>query len=308
MTSHTVQSAAHGEPQRYVDSPDIVLPAPARRGNQRATTSPVSVPKAMTIREITGQETLHPFLIQDRIAGAYFIGDLDPRYWPFCRWWGAEDDSGQLIAVVLLYTGLRMPAVLTLGDEMGVEAILADAAVQSELPARFYAHVMTPHLLALQERYHVDNMHQMLRMGLDKADFKPLEVAPCSVQGVSHRDTADLMDLYRYYPDNFFEPYQLESGYYFGVHINDHLVSVAGVHIFSEQYDIAAIGNIVTHPKHRAKGYSSCCTSFLLNKLFERVSLVALNVHKENAAAQRVYSRLGFHAHVRYLEGLVERR
>ncbi len=262
----------------------------------------------MKVREISDKDTLHKYLIKDRVTAAYHLGDLDEQYFPFCRWWGAGNDDDELDAVILLYSGLRMPAVLALGNADGVDDILGNAAVKAELPGRFYAHVMNSHLAALNERYHVDDMTSMVRMGLYAEDYTRPERELNGVETVGHGDTAELMNLYRYYPDNFFEPYQLESGYYYGLREAGHLVSVAGIHVFSEQYDIAAIGNIVTHPDHRSKGYSSRCTSRLLRAILERVSTVALNVDKRNEAARTVYKRLGFHDHVKYVEGLVTRR
>ena len=83
----------------------------------------------------------------------------------------------------------------------------------------------------------------------------------------------------------------LESGYYYGHREAGELVSVAGIHVFSEQFDVAAIGNIVTHADFRSRGHSRRCTAALLRGLFGKVSLAALNVHTENEAAQTVYRR-----------------
>ena len=260
------------------------------------------------IREVGDQEGLHGLLIRDRLAAAYLLGDLDPRYTDYCRWWGAYNAEDSLQAVVLLYTGLRLPALLTFGETDGIERIFDDPAVQAEMPSRVFAHIMNGHLGALQGLYELDSMRSMIRMGLSRDDFKDPGEDLSAVRAVTHADTAGLMGLYKHYPDNFFEPYQLETGLYFGVEAADRLVSVAGVHIFSETYDLAAIGNVVTHPEHRSKGHSRRCTSRLLKALFDDVSLVALNVQKSNLAAHRVYSRLGFSDHVRYLEGLVQRR
>ncbi len=262
----------------------------------------------MNVREISDKTTLHRYLITDPVVAAYHLGDLDDRYFPFCRWWGADGEDGELKSVILLYSGLRLPAVLALGDPEGVDQILESPAVQHELPGRFYAHVLNGHLASLQHHYNVDKMISMVRMGLRREDYTRPERELNGVETVSHSDTAELMSLYRYYPDNFFEPYQLETGYYYGLREAGRLVSVAGIHVYSEQYDIAAIGNIVTHPDHRCKGYSSRCTSRLLRSLLERVSLVALNVQRDNAAARTVYKRLGFHDHAKYVEGLVTRR
>lgn len=257
------------------------------------------------IRPVDNKIVLHSLLIQDRVAGAYLLGDLDDNYFGYCRWWGAHATDGTLESVMLLYTGLRLPAVLTFGNTTGIEDIFSDPAVRNELPTQFYAHIMNEHLAAFQGHYNTDALRSMVRMGLAKHDFKHPGDDLGGITRIGHSHTAELMDLYRYYPDSFFEPYQLESGFYFGTHVDGDLVSVAGTHLFSSAYSVAAIGNIVTHPKHRSQGHSRRCTTRLLEALFEEVSIAALNVERDNVAAQRVYRRLGFTDHIRYLEGLV---
>ena len=260
------------------------------------------------VPEIIGidKAALLRFLMRDRLAAAYPIGDLDPRFSDFCRWWGHSGTDGELDGILLLYTGLRSPVVLTLGSGDAVERLLAQAA--PELPTRFYAHVMGDHVGALEHGWAARRLRPMVRMGLSRSAF----IAPSEdlrgVVPVTHQDTSELALLYRFYPDNFFEPYQLESGYYYGVREGGHLVSVAGVHVYSRAHDIAAIGNVVTHPEHRSKGHSRRCTARLCQALFETVSLVALNVDRENVAARRIYQRLGFTDHLEYLEGFVETR
>ena len=265
-----------------------------------------------TVCETQDREALHRFLCHDRITAAYQLGDLDPRYFSYCRWWASAPAGGDLDAVLLLYAGLRMPAVLTLGSAEGLEAILDRPEVRAELPGRFYVHILGDHMAAVQSYYRVDDLRYMVRMGLAREDYAHPEPAAASqlpeVTPITHADTAALMSLYRYYPDSFFEPYQLEGGFYCGMREGARLLSVAGTHVFSETYDVACLGNVVTHPDHRRKGYSRKCTSVLLDKLFERVSLVALNVRKDNDAARGVYRALGFHDHVKYLEGMVSAR
>lgn len=251
-------------------------------------------------------QALHRFLARDRISAAYQLGDLDPRFSDFCRWWSSTDASGEVDAALLLYTGLRSPAVLTLGSSPAIERLLAEAA--PELPTRFYAHVLRDHLDALAGGYVARHLRPMIRMGLARAAFTPVDADLAEVQKVTHQDTADLVALYRFYPDNFFEPYQLEAGYYYGLRQDGQLVSVAGTHVVSRKYDIACIGNIVTHPDHRSRGYSRRCTTRLLHDLFSSVSLVALNVDRDNEAACSIYRRLGFVDHLEYLEGFVEQR
>ena len=64
------------------------------------------------------------------------------------------------------------------------------------------------------------------------------------------------MKLYEHYPDNFWPPSR--PGYCSAYEQND-LISVAGIHNLSDRYNIAAIGNIVTHLDHRGQGLAYRC-------------------------------------------------
>ena len=70
---------------------------------------------------------------------------------------------------------------------------------------------------------------------------------------LGHKDTGEIMSLFqKYYPDNLFEPAQLESGLYCGIKNEEgKLASVAGIHLLNPEYKVAAIGNIVTDSNYR---------------------------------------------------------
>jgi ribosomal protein S18 acetylase RimI-like enzyme len=258
------------------------------------------------IKPIDDRDVLHGFLSADRAACAYQLGDLDDAYFPWCDWWGAYDGD-ELKLVLLLYKGLSVPVTLTYGDSAYVEELFE--AVYHQLPDRFYCHVLEGHLPGLARHYETEELHLMLRMALGRDEYAPRQV-DLDVVRLGHRHTAQIVSLYEHYPDNFFEPYQLETGLYFGIldRSGGDLVSIAGIHVLSNAYDIGVIGNLVTHPEHRGKNLATRVTGRLLNEVFERVSLAALNVDEANTAALRTYQTFGFRPHHRYYEGLVKRR
>ena len=260
--------------------------------------------EAMTIRHNFSPDELRAFLVNDRLTAAYQLGDLDPAYEPFCSWHGYEH-GGELATLFLLYTGLRIPVLLTLGDEAFVDPLLA--ALRDELPVRFHVHVLEEHQKALHRYYQYKSLSRMLRMGLVREEFQTTADTGRVIQ-LSHPDTAAIMELYHHYPDNFFDPSQLDTGMYFGIRDGNRIVSIAGIHVLSETDDIAAIGNLVTHRNYRRCGYGYLCTIRLLEELFEKVSLVALNVAESNTPAVFLYQKFGFRSHNVYYEGVVTRR
>jgi predicted GNAT family acetyltransferase len=193
-----------------------------------------------------------------------------------------------------------MPAVLASGGPVEVEALVAGS--RGALPRRFYGHILESHRDALERFYDAPALKPMSRMGLRRADYRPVS-DPGGVERLAHRDTAAIMQLYQHYPDNFFEPAHLDTGLYFGVRDGTELVSVAGIHVLSESNDVAVIGNIVTHTEHRGRGLASRCVRQLLDELFERVGHVALNVQVGNEPAIACYRKFGFVENHRFLEG-----
>jgi len=100
----------------------------------------------------------------------------------------------------------------------------------------------------------------------------------------------------------------LDTGKYLGCFKDDELVGAAGVHVDSDEYNIAVLGNITTHPDHRRHGIATRLTGALVGELVEEKKTVSLNVHSENDPAIRAYRRLGFKIIHRYREGLFTRR
>lgn len=257
----------------------------------------------MAAFRVEDRDELREFLVTDRLANAYLLGNLDPSYFQFCRWYGMRRDDGSLGSLVLLYTGLSLPVVFMTGTEPDFRQLLEDA--KESLPRRFHFHVLDDQVETVREVFHPATSQRMLRMGLSRERYEQTRrpARATNVARLGHRDTASIMKLYEHYPDNFFEPSQLETGLYFGVRDEVGLSSIAGIHVVSQDHDIAVIGNFVTHPSRRGEGLASACTARLLDELFETVSLVALNVQEGNAAAVHMYESFGFEQNNVFFEG-----
>lgn len=256
------------------------------------------------IREVRDREMLGRFLAREPVRTAYLLGDLDPLFFPYARYFVYFGEKEPL-AVAMRYDGLSAPALLTYGSTDHVPLLLA--ALSHRLPSRVYVHLPEEHAPAYESLLgDTRSLRRMARLGLDRSRFVP----PADLTGVSratHADTADIIDLYRFYPDSFFEPYHLETGYYFVARDEGRVVSVAGVHAVSFEHDIGVLGNIVTHPDFRGRGHSTNCTGRLVEELFLRLSRLALNVSADNDSARSVYARLGFVDDSTFYEGLIDR-
>ncbi len=267
--------------------------------------TPSSPPPASRPRLVEDKDLLRATLRRDPIATAYMLGDLADPYCNYTRWYGAgEGDT--LEGVVLVYTALSAPVVITFGEPGPVEDVFATC--HDAFPGRALVHLQPDHLQAIDQSFKCENLRPMLRMGLSSKAFAPAPEAAYDILQLGHRDTGEIIELFQFYPDNFFEPTQLGTGHYYGVRLDGRLVSVAGVHVFAPDERVACLGNIVTHPDYRGRGLSTACTSHLCAALIaEGVDVLALNVDRHNRSAVRVYEKLGFREHLTYLEGLMLR-
>ncbi|MFC4149723.1 GNAT family N-acetyltransferase [Micromonospora mangrovi] len=243
---------------------------------------------AMPVRAEHDRAVLAALLARDPVLHAYQLGDLDDFFWPYTSWFRRGDQ------VALLYHGVELPTLLAFaapGDAGELAALLVELA--PVLPARLWAHLSPGLSAALTERFDVTAAAEHHRMALtDPARLTA--VAPAG-QVLDGADLPALLDLYAVaYPGNWFDPRMLDTGQYVGVRDGDELVAVAGVHVWSPTWRVAALGNVTTHPRMRGRGLAGAAVAALCVRLRDTVDHVTLNVRADNLAAVRLYERLGF--------------
>ncbi|KAB1914397.1 GNAT family N-acetyltransferase [Micromonospora sp. AMSO31t] len=242
----------------------------------------------MAVRAEHDRVVLAELLGRDPVLHAYQLGDLDDFFWPYTSWFRRGDE------VVLLYHGVELPTLLAFAppERAGdLAALLAEAA--PVLPARLWAH-LSPGLDATVSRwYAVSDEAAHHRMALtDPARLAA--VAPAGAP-LGRADLPELRELYAAaYPGNWFDPRMLDTGRYVGVREGGRLVAVAGVHVWSPTWRVAALGNVTTHPDVRGRGLAGAAVAAVCAGLRATVDHVTLNVQADNIPAVRLYERLGF--------------
>ncbi len=265
-----------------------------------AIRSPVRVESVALLRDPVAIES---FARRDVALHLYAIGDLDPFFWPRTSWWGLVR-AGELDAVALLYDGGDPPTLLALGRDDG--GAIARLLSRIELPARVYAHLSPGLVDALAPRFAVEHHGRHLKMMLrDPSCVRDVDAS--SARPLDSTDLAALGDLYaRAYPGNWFDARMLATGRYFGIAVGDVIVGVAGVHVYSPQHGVAALGNVTTDPELRGRGLARTVTARLCCALLdEGITTIGLNVLADNVAAIRCYERLGFVVEAEYDEAML---
>lgn len=246
------------------------------------------------IVSLHAKDEIEAFCRQNLFLHIYALGDLDDVFWPHTIWFALRD-GGRVRQLVLLYTDCSMPTVLAyaeppvgpLRDLLGGLRVL--------LPRRFYAHLTDGVADVLADDYRIQAHGAYHKMGLtDPSRLAAIDGA--EAVALTPADNEDLQALYKAsYPGNFFVPRMLETGAYFGVRRGPALVSVAGVHVYSPHYKVAALGNITTRPDVRGQGLATTATARLCRELLRAgIEHVGLNVRADNHSAAACYKKLGF--------------
>lgn len=257
----------------------------------------------MSVIRLHDKNRIESFLRKNVYLHIYGIGDLDDFFWPDTTWYGWEE-KGEIQAIVLLYTASDDPTMLALSEQQDIMLELVQS-IFHVLPERFYAHMSPEVAGAVERQYKTESHGKHFKMGLmNKASLR--EIDRSNVIRLTENDLEDMLVLYKEgYPGNWFNPRMLRTRQYFGMRLKNRLVSIAGVHVYSEKYKVAALGNIVTHPDYRGRGFAKAVTATLCQSLFEDVDNIGLNVKVANYAAIALYEQLGFKILSTYSELMV---
>ena len=249
---------------------------------------------------------IRQLLLRDAIWSVYALADLQPAFAPYCQWEVIQGNNGT--AVMLIFTALQPPILFVIGETDAVAEGLATRA----LPERIYVTIRSEHYTLLSDTYTwVEAPHPMVRM----VCYATAPVVTPTVQQATQSSVVRLYPadadairvLYEqggpFTPD-YFEPYQLDDGVFYGVKDEQGALSaVGGTHIIDWQSGVGAIGNMYTHPAHRGKGYATAVLGAIVAELRARnVTTIVLNVDERNAVARGLYERYGFVSYCTFIE------
>jgi ribosomal protein S18 acetylase RimI-like enzyme len=251
------------------------------------------------------RDEIEAFLRRDTVLNLYEIGDLDDFFWQYTSWYALKNQS-QVTELALIYSGTDLPVLLGHAHPAGSTMDELLQGLIPLLPQRFYAHLRVGGATPLNRAYHAQSHGVHYKMGLTGPNCLD-QVDTSAVVPLTTSDLDSVQELYREsYPGNWFDPRMLETGCYFGIRRKARLVSVAGVHVFSPRYRVAALGNITTRPDLRGQGLGQAVTTRLCRHLLNSVDQIGLNVRTDNASAIACYKKLGFEQLGGYEEFMLE--
>ncbi len=240
------------------------------------------------------------FLSQDPGRYLYEIGDLDPFFWPQTLWFGWQKEN-IIKALCLIYLGDQTPILLAMGSSASQIDLLQ--SLNRLLPMAFYAH-LAPGLEACFKDWLASGGESYHRMMLKPDKWRPQTAnQQDQIKLLAAADLEQLLSFYQAaYPENWFNPRMLATGQYLGLFRAEQLMAVAGVHVFSAQQQVAALGNIAVSKAARGQGLGQIISSALCAQLLKQVQQIGLNVASQNQAAIHCYQKLGFEVYLDYQE------
>ncbi|MDO9069304.1 MAG: GNAT family N-acetyltransferase [Deltaproteobacteria bacterium] len=256
---------------------------------------------------LNNKNIVESFLRQNPVLHLYELGDLDDFFFPYTAWYALEE-KGMISALVLLYQGTELPVLLALDDPGSASMPDLLNELKDKLPKRFYCHLTRGCEIPLADRFLLEPHGTHHKMTLtDKSLLDTADVSG-AVQ-LAARDKGEILEFYSSaYPGNWFDARMLETGQYFGLRQKGRLASIAGIHVYSPKYKVAALGNIATLPEFRGQGLGTRVTAALCRNLLKSVDIIGLNVKTDNADAIRCYQKLGFKITGEYNEFMANER
>lgn len=255
----------------------------------------------MPVVELDDRELLASVFRRNARAHVYELGDLDDFDWPHTVWFGWES-AGRLEQVALLYTQPRIPVLIAIAEPPTKTMAELLAAITWSLPSVLSTHASHGLLETLSERYSVVAPEPHLKFALMRTDL--LEPNALATEILTRDDLDEITAFYaEAYPGTWFVPRMLATGRYVGIRRDGRLACVAGVHVHSPAWSVAALGNVATLPELRGQGLArGACASLCGLLAADGIETIALNVRADNAAAVASYSRLGFEPVAEYVE------
>jgi len=235
----------------------------------------------------------------------YAIGDLDEFFFEFTDWFAIQSNKGTE-EIAYLYSGFKPSTLTALPQKDPNKMSTLISEIKQDLPLKFYAHLDPGLIEAFGKINILKNFGTHYKMSLKNRKLL-IEDTDEKIRRLDLNDIDIIIKIFaENFPENFFDKRMLKTGKYFGYFEKDELIGIAGIHTFSPEYKVAALGNIVTAELHRGKSICRKLTSALCIDLLQTVENIGLNVHAENISAINSYKRTGFEIIGEYEEFFLE--
>jgi ribosomal protein S18 acetylase RimI-like enzyme len=248
----------------------------------------------MEIKQMIDKAVIQKFLLQDPYLHIYEMGDLQEKLFKHITWHAALE-KGEIRAISMLYAHEEPIFFLLENTDTDAAKELLSAQLR-ELPPKMYCHISKGLAGILEKKYRFTQHDDFIKMKLAGDILVDGCIKyPEYTFRVNKNDSEQIAAFLKSVnPAAFFVHGMLETGKYFCIRKNNELLSMAGVHLYTKEYGVAAIGNVVTLESERGRGYARSVTASLCRDLWPDVRYIGLNVRANNAPAIKAYEKIGF--------------
>lgn len=199
----------------------------------------------------------------------------------------------ELCQIAMISMGYGIPVLLAANFEDSKRNIELVGKLRDFLPKSFYTHMDIETLHSVFEKEKLTEYHEYLNMGYDiqrETVMPPVQVDRLGIEELNKIERL----ISESYPDAWLDEELIKLGRNFGVYSGERLVSFAGIHAYSEKYQVSAVAHVTTHPEFRRQGLGEAAVAALINDLKKDIKYIGLNVKVDNQAAINCYKKLGF--------------
>ena len=246
----------------------------------------------MKIKIIHNRQVAYEFLkCKSRYDYLYQFYDLEETNWQNVICYGLFDGE-ELKQIALVAINYGIPVLIAASYEDNLYNIMLLKRIKMFLPSKFYTHIDKETLNCVFNEDKMSDMQEYMNMGflqVPQDEFKDHAIR------VGYPQIGKIKELLsESYPEAWLDDELVKLNRNFGIYKDDKLISFAGIHAYSKEYQVSAIAHVTTHPDYRRQGYGVTVVSSLINDLKRDIQYIGLNVRTDNLDAINCYKKLGF--------------
>lgn len=248
----------------------------------------------MEVKIIHDASKVYEFLKDKTIYNyIYQFADLSPKEWDNVICYALFDNS-ELKEIAILLINYDIPVLLAASfanEKYNTELL---SRIKNFLPSKFYTHIDRETLNNVFDANNVKDLEEYMNMGLCNYNLLNEKGGNEAVR-LGFNDLKDIKELINEsYPEAWLDDDLVKLNKNFGIYVDGKLVSFAGIHAYSEEYQVVAVAHVTTHPDYRHKGYGEKVVCSLVKDLKNKIEFIGLNVKVNNSPAINCYKKLGF--------------
>lgn len=225
-------------------------------------------------------------LRENVIKNAFAIYDLLYEL-DFTEFYVALRGESYIDGYLLIYKRLKYPSIILEGNTKTAELLLRKIDMKQFIMSNISCELgeIVKKFFANAKFYIVDCMM------IKRSELCPID--ECTARKLEPKDASQLVLLRGESTEKIRDWSEILNRLtYYGVFVDDKLVSIAGALI--ELPEIWVIGGVYTHPDFRNMGFATQATYGVTKEALEKVEAVILFVRSDNYPAIKVYEKIGY--------------